>query len=191
MRTPLVVVLLLSISTQAFAVCEQERNEFEDWNTRCEKLCAASQITGTAGGIFAIVTFGASLIPCAAAIGAAKNACRIRDEKRNNLNNCEKFQTDLANQVLKDAEILLQAKQARQNKIAQINTDYADKKLKITQLYDKKIQDFVDNFVTEGWDINDPDSQELIRTTRADMEHERDLILDQLEIDRKLEVSNA
>ena len=70
-KTISLVVLFAFLSSQSFAICEQERSEFEDWNSKCEKLSAASQVSGVVGGFFAIATFGASMAPCAAAIAAA------------------------------------------------------------------------------------------------------------------------
>ena len=191
MRISVAVVLLLSFSTQAFAVCEQERNEYANWNTKCETLSAASQVTGVAGGIFAIVTFGASMIPCAATCAAAQNACRIRDEKQHNLSKCEAYQANLAHQSQVAAQLSLQTEQAKRNKIAQINADFAAKKIKLYQVYDQMILDFVNNFASDGWDLDDPDSQNVIRTTRANVDLERNQKLDQLEIDRKQEIAGA
>lgn len=97
-------ILLVAISTNAFAICEHEQNELIEWTNRCEHLSAVATGLGTIGGGFAFFTFGASMAPFVAAAASASNACRIRDEKAHNLQRCQI-----------DHEALFQAEIARQN----------------------------------------------------------------------------
>ena len=185
------IILLFTFSTHAFAICEHERNEFSDWNSKCEQLSAASQVSGAAGGIFAVATFGASLIPCAVAIATAHNACQIMDEKQQNLVTCEAHHVNLAKQAQEAAQAVLLGEQARQDRIAEINADFSNRRTQIVQYFNKIMQDFVNNLTSEYRNIEDPETQELIRTTRSTMERERDQRLDQLEIERKQAIANA
>jgi len=167
--------------------CDHERNEYVDWYAKCEQLSAASVVAGTAGGFFAICTFGASMIPCAAAAAAASNACRIMEEKKINLDNCEAQQRALDAQA-KAAET---AAKARRDRMNQINADFANRRQQLIQSYAKMAQDFFDNYTRDGWDTEDPESQELLRTTREQIERERDQKLNQLEAERRRAVQNA
>jgi len=185
------LISLITMSTQAFAVCERERDEYADWNGKCETLSAASQVTGTGGGLFAIVTLGLSLIPCAAAIVAAKNACRIKDEKKQNLERCEAHVARLTHEAQEAADRSIAEEQARQTRIAQLNSDFGNQRTLIIQQYHQMIENFRKAFVEEGWNLDDLESQELLRTTCATMEHERDQKLDQLEIERRQAISHA
>jgi hypothetical protein len=182
--------LLPALFMNPFALaqpCDHERNEYVEWNDRCEQLSASSQVAGVAGGIFAICTFGASMIPCAAAAAAASNACRIRDEKKINLDNCEANQRALDAQ----AKAAAAAATARRDRIKQINADFANRSSQLIQRYAQMVQDFFDNYSRDGWNTEDPESQELLRTTREKIERERDQKLKQLEAERKQTVQNA
>lgn len=186
-----VLLLVFAFTSNAFAICEHERNDYADWNDRCEKLSATSQAIGAVGGLFAMVTFGASMIPCAAATAAASNACRIKDEKKQNLETCEARSAYLAQEAQEAADRAIAAEQARLGRIAQIDEDFVSRRTVILQQYNQMIQDFTKNYTAEGWNMNDPESQELLRTTRTSIERERDQRLDQLETDHRQAISNA
>jgi hypothetical protein len=151
----------------------------------------ALQISGTVGGFFAVVTFGASMLPCAAAAAAANNACRIRDEKKDNLDSCLAHHAHLAQQAQEMAERAMAVEQARQARIEQLNADFLNRRDLIIHQYDQMIRDFIENFITEGWNIEDPESQELLRATQVNMERERNERLDQLEVERRQAVAHV
>lgn len=172
---------LFSFASNAFAVCERERAELAEWNSRAEELSAASCVAGAAGGFFAIVTFGASMAPCAALSASAANAHRIKNEKQDNLNICEgnaareaeasKSAADAAQAaanlaVLREEYIRDCNERDRQN--LAIHTD------NLNGIYDRMVQDFVAALVAEGWDIADQDTINLINDTRLDLQAQRD-----------------
>jgi len=190
-KTISLVVLFALLSSQAFAICEQERSEFENWNSKCEELSAASQVSGVVGGFFAIATFGASMAPCAAAIAAAQNACRIRDEKKSNLTRCENWHAENARRIEVEAQVAIARERTLQQRISMINSDYENRKAEVTRDYAERLRRFVEDYAAEGWDINTPESQEHLRQIRVNFENERNARLDQLEQERQQDVHHA
>ena len=189
---PITAGLILTVfSLNAFAFCESERDEYERWNSRCEKLSATSELTGYAGGVFAFVTFGLSMAPCAAATAAAHNACRIMEEKKNNLERCESYHVGLATEGRKAEAIRLAKEKERQDTINQINDKYMGKQDRINAKYDQLIEDFVNSCAVDGWDLDDPETEALIQNTTSDFEAERNTKLGRLEAKRREELSSV
>lgn len=179
-------ILLLSVfsfhlSLSAFAICEQERAEFQEWSSRTEQLTAAAELATLIGVPLAIPSFGASMIPVAAAGFSAENAKRIRDEKRNNLTRCEESETARAAQAQAAAK-RAEAEAELELLNARMKSDYqaaAAQNIAIfseqaTEMCVKEIQDFISELISSGHDISDPATEELINDRRAVLEAKRD-----------------
>lgn len=169
---------LHGLNAQAF--CENERNESQDWIAKCDQLSAASQISGAVGGAFAILTFGASLAPAAAAIGAAHNACRIRDEKIANLSRCEAREAELTRQQVAASALELE----RERRRAGINLDFDLRRDALMEDHQAALKALVDHLANEGFDLDDPATQELIRASAAELETRHQAERARLEQDR-------
>jgi|SRR5580698_1869763 hypothetical protein len=96
-----IIILFLLLSLKAHAYCEQEKKELAEKIAQCDQWIAITGIAGTAGSVISSlfpVKIGVTLAAGGlAGIGpalTAKNLCRIKDEKWNNLNRCLKGTID-------------------------------------------------------------------------------------------------
>ena len=164
---------LFCLSNQAFAVCDRERRERDEFKGHFDDASKAT-----------IATFGTSLIPCAAASGTADNQKRIFNEKEANLQNCE-----LAN--LHAAEAAAREASTRLARIRAINTAYQIKR-------DQKVRDFQDKsdtlqgeYLHSGFDLSNPDIQEEIRLEQKALQDELNSQIQELEFERSREVARV
>lgn len=179
------------ISHSAFAVCHRERKEYQDWSSKCESYSAAATAAGAVGGGFALFTFGISMAPAAALIPVAINACRIKDEKKLNLTNCENIEAETARLSQEQAQKVIDAQTNKLTNINAINEKYRQKKEWVVRDYEIMGQRFTENFLREGWDTESAESQEFIRTTLKRFNDERDEKLKQNEEQRVEELKNV
>ncbi len=78
-----ILSLLFLFSVDAFAVCETERNQYDDAKSRFEKACAAAGIASIAGTILTLPFFGiGGLFGGGAGAAAAKRCDRRRIQRK-------------------------------------------------------------------------------------------------------------
>lgn len=183
-KKTLLSLILFPISGNTFAICDQERAELAEWSAKFKQLSAASCVAGTVGGYFAIPSWGVSMVPCAILITATANANRIKHKKEENLRRCEAHEEAKVEDAEAQAKAEAAAAAARAAEaLAELEKRYPQQdiehvqinRITMTELYERKIQEFVNDLAAQGWDITDPNVQDLIETTRADMEKERDI----------------
>jgi len=171
------IVLSLSISTSAFAVCDQERAEREHFNQLFNAAAATAAASCAAGSFFSIVTFGGSLIPCAAAGLTADNQRRIFEEKEANLKNCE-------NEYLRQQQLQAQREADRRARIAAIQQSFNVKREQITREFDAKAHQLQVEFETSGFDLSNPDVQAELKEKHQALQMELNQALDANESER-------
>lgn len=168
--------LLTSIfSIVSFAECDKEKSELEGAQGNCNNAIAAS-VAVTTGGAIAIPIFGGLIFGAQAAL-VAKNQCRIRDEKQNNLSNCElNFRNEQAT--------LAAEMQARAAKILEVNRDYDQKVAEATQQSQSQFNAFIEDLQKEGYDLTAPNIAEEIEQDRTRLGQELQKTLAVIEHER-------
>lgn len=177
----LVSLILLVFSGNALAHCEKERAELEEWNTKFQQLSSASCAAGIFGGIFAVVTVGASMAPCGALIASAANADRIRHEKEANLRRCveqEKKRQKQAEVARKQKEAEKAKKLKEEIELAEARRKDAEKLAAEERSWDgyyaalgqlsKEVEDFTREWVAEGYSIEGEDFKKELRNFKMD-----------------------
>ncbi len=191
------IILFNTFSLNAFAVCESERNEYNHFNDLCNKLTAASQVAMVSGGIFgtifAIPTLGLSLAAgglAGAGPGfAATNACRIRDEKKSNLDRCEANATEAHQRTEEVQRAEVERQRQRGIRIIQVNQIYNTQRTQAEVDFQTAVDRMIQEMVDEGFDVNLPETQEVIRRSREDLRSALNQRLEQIEQQRRQELS--
>ncbi len=171
------MALGLIISANAFAVCDRERAEREQFKHRFDAAAATATASCAAGSFFTIITFGASLIPCATAGLAANNQKRILDEKEANLQACE-------NEYLRQQQLQAQREIDRKARIDSIQQAFNVKRDQITREFETKRQQLIVEFETSGYDPGNPDVQAEIKEKQEELQKELNQALDAIESER-------
>ena len=170
-------LVLLTVSSSAFAVCEHERKERNDFQSHADTASRVATLVCAGGSFFTLVTFGASLIPCAAAVATAENQKRILGEKENNLQNC--LNTDLRKQkVAADAEDM------KKLNILRIHNAIDFQREVYRNCYQEKLTTAQGDFVREGYDLTNEDVQGELNDILRDIQTELDALLAEGEIQR-------
>lgn len=199
----LIPVLLLSLSSQALAVCDNERDEYNHFRDLCERLSAASGGTAILGTILTAPLFGIGGLLGLAPGAAAANACRIRDEKKANLERCESFEAAAAQAIAEHNRLQAEAERIRAENERQEVARQEERHKRINEVSyahvqrrDQAVADFnsavdrvIQEMIDEGFDVNSPESQEVIRASRADLEAALQIQLNQIEKDRRAAIS--
>jgi Spy/CpxP family protein refolding chaperone len=157
---PVTQIVFLSYSLNAFAACDQERSEFNHFDSLCSQLTATAEVvqatSALGGSIFAFATFGASVLAgglaVSGAIAARDNACRIRAEKLANLNVCMDH-----HQRLQDQQA--EAEQVRLTRIREIRRNFNQRQIEVDQAYTAALEELTFQFQEAG--SNDEDRAEF------------------------------
>lgn len=164
-------LLLVFFHQSAFAICEDAEREAKEWHNRCSQLSGASQVAGNSA--LGVATLGISLGVSAGFSAAAANACRIRDEKRNNLNHCfeeNKRRGDMSiskarSEAARELEFTDHLNLLKKEVAAQVKEEEA--------ICQKKIQEFLENYAQEGWDMDSMESLQVITAQIQEFEAQR------------------
>lgn len=176
------ILFLLFGSTQSFAICDHERSERDQFKKNFDYASKTANVACAAGSVFTIMTFGASLAPCAAAGLAAENQRRILKEKEAHLSHCE--DTWVANQR-RASELAIQKTQ----RIKAIQIDYDIKRQQVLRDYELRIQDVLNEFASEGYDLTHPDIQTEIKDNQTKLQEEFNQVLNLLEEQKNREIA--
>lgn len=187
----LITLSLTLVATESFAVCNHERKEYESWNQKCADLSLASQISGLAGGGFAILTFGISMAPCVGLAIAAADACGKKGKKQRELGRCEARESAIAAQAEIDKKEREKRADEMNARITASNWSYGVQcgyaRMHSTNLFNHFVQAIVD----DGFDPDATETKEYILEKEKEYEVELEKTLKALEEKRLREVSNA
>ena len=181
------VVFCVSVSN-AFAICENEIAEKNEFRDLCFGFGGASAIVA-AGGCIAIPGFGGLLgiIPGL----VANNQCRIWLEKEANLQRCEAAHAQAQRDELARQHRALQNTQQRQTRISAINTQYNDLENTARDNHRLAVRNALQGFIAQGRNLRDPLVQAELRQEMQRLEGELNSELLRLTHERQREVSQV
>jgi hypothetical protein len=177
-RLVLTFLLVLGMSSPTFAVCDQEKRERDEFRNNFDTASRVAGAACAAGGLAAIITFGASLIPCAPAVATAENQKRIFNEKEVNLQRCE------VNYATAQREATERAI-ARNAKIRAIEVEFLDRREKLIRTFEERNKQISLETEAQGYDLTNADVQTEIREKSANLQQELNKALEALEAERK------
>lgn len=181
------VVLCVSVSN-AFAICENEiaeRNEFRDL---CLAFCGAS-VAVASGGCIVIPAVGGLLGIFPGLI--ANNQCRIWREKEANLQRCEAAHAQVQRDELARQHRALQNTQQRQTRINAINTQYNGLENTARDNHRLAVRNYMQRLIQQGRNLRDPLVQAELRQEVQRLEGELNAELLRLTHERQREVSQV
>ncbi len=184
----LLSLMVLCFSMNAFAVCEKERAERDEWKNRFEKSKGTTNLLGGAiGGAIGFLCGG----PPGAAVGGLVlggagyvptcNFERIYLEKEKNLSDCLDREARLE-KIKADNEARDQAALVR------IHKETDDMRKAAIEYFDNELEEFTQDFIDEGYDINQPHIQREIADKAATLQADLQRYLTELEDYRKKRV---
>jgi hypothetical protein len=179
-RFLIITIIVVYLTTEIAAVCDTQRDEYTDFQNKCNTATDATNVcvvaAGTVGAATAILTFGISVaaagLACAVPAGVANNMCRIKDEKLNNLRNCE---TQAAQEAERQAQIAaeqLRRRQAIQESVKQVNTEAFNQTQEAKNKYETDVKAVYVQLIEEGYDPENPENKELIKDKISALEKE-------------------
>lgn len=153
-------LLLLSLTTPCFAICEQEQERAQKNRELCNQWCDISGITTTVGAAVGGCAFG----PLGALGGGASGLvpgtvayriCQLADEKDKILKECQENHAAFLKRQEEEAqakkrELQIQAAGKILGKL------YAVHLTQCLQKYDNEFQALIDRYIDSGEDIKDP-----------------------------------
>lgn len=171
------MLLIVTTSNAAFAVCEKEREERDNFRRNFETSSRVASVTCAIGSLFSFASGGASLIPCGGTGSVAQNQNRIFKEKENNLQACE-------NENLRRQQLIAEQEIEKKKRIEFIQYSYNTKRDQIIRDFVIKFQQIVTEFEMEGYDLSNPDIQLEIREKQEELQKQLDLALEKNELER-------
>jgi hypothetical protein len=185
------IPLLLSVlCTNAFAVCDSEKSERDEFRTLCLSIAGASTAIATYGSTLPITVFG---IPIGGLLGVppgivAHNQCRIWMEKEQNLANCERNYAAEQEAALQRQRNELAKIQARNNRIAEINSHYDELEAAARQTHQTSVRSLAQRYMQQGRNLRDPLVQADLRQEMQRMEAELTANFQRLGEERRREI---
>lgn len=208
-----VLIAILCVSTNSFAACDQQRKEYERFIKICDDYTNTSYLIMGIGGIFTYTTAGISLA-AGGLLGSvpgfiAKNSCRIKEEKKFNLEVCEGKITN--DQRILEARLKKQKKhekkkeKKRKKKIKKLKKAKKEEKKRIDSIqkinaafdvkrseaeaeYHQAVAKVIQTLVDDGFDVRESEVQEIIARSRDDLRERLNERLEDLEEKRKEEI---
>lgn len=182
------IILFLFISSQAFAICDTQKAERDEFRNLCLSL----------GGISTGVSYGGhALLPVVGGLFGiipgliAQNQCRIWAEKESNLKLCEEHYYAQQQAELRAQQAALAAAQARAARIVAINTTYNEREETARTQYRSAVRALMQRYIQEGRNIRDATVQAELRSDVRSLENTLNLDLQRLTSDRQREIGAA
>lgn len=188
----LLMGMLFIYSVQAFAICEFEEDEFDEWKTKCDAWKIGTGATVVVGTILTTGWYGiGGTVGIAPALVAA-NSCRIRDEKEQNLKRCyaENAEDKKAalNRTIEEAKKIARDNQVLKDCIVKCtgiyNKIYDNKRKRAAEDHKNNTNSLIQGFIDEGYDINNEDTKHVIADAKVVIDSTLAKALDAIETER-------
>ncbi len=182
----IIVLLLLSYSASAFAICEKEREERDKFRNLCLTFSGISTGIATYGGI---ATGGWGGVFGVFPGLVAHNQHRIWQEKEKNLADCERNYASQQAAELQRQQANLASAEAERTRVEQVNFRFDHLENEAKDRHTADVRNLMQNYMQQGLNLRDPLVQSDLRHTVQRMKTDLAAELEKLTEERKHEIN--